>query len=123
MKRAYISHPIAGRNATQMETSERMGTDYVSLRLTSKDNSLWEVILPRNIDPWCTFYGEGVCPPGRRISGDRHTVPCYMRADLYQLLLCDAVVMTPGWQNSVGCGQELSAALAAGIPVHFMEEA
>lgn len=43
----------------------------------------------------------------------------YMGVDVMQLLLCDAVYMAKGWENSKGCKVEKFVAETYGIPVYF----
>jgi len=42
---------------------------------------------------------------------------CYLDTDIELLKLCDAVVLTPGWEISKGTEAEIREAKNAGIPV------
>lgn len=114
--KVYISHPIAGRTQVEIRDSEAEGMAFALAKLHS---SAWNVVLPRTIAPWCENSGD-VCPPGRRIPGDKHTIPCYLRADFQELLKCTDIVMTKGWQTSYGAAAELQLAVQAGLRIHFL---
>lgn len=43
----------------------------------------------------------------------------YMRADLKEMLDCDAVYALPCWKDSKGARIEVNLALSVGIPVYF----
>lgn len=122
--RAYISHYIAGRTEQEIKNVEAIGTLY-AIEALGLDSH--QIVLPRQITPWCLQSGDHdhlddavICQvPGRSIPGDDHTVPCYLRADFAELLRCDVVVMTPGWETSSGALAELQLAVHAGIRVEF----
>lgn len=116
--RAYISHYIAGRTEEEIKAAEAEGLAFANVVLGVP---LEGIVLPRRVLPWCTNSGNpnDTCPPGRRIPGDAHTIPCYLRADFLALLGCDAIVMTKGWETSYGAAAELQLAVQAGIAVHF----
>lgn len=46
----------------------------------------------------------------------------WLEGDLELLRRCDAVVMVPGWERSVGASKERQEALRLGIPVAFFPE-
>lgn len=115
--RVYISHPIAGRTEEEIRELENVAEGFA--------NGRWghhaQLTFPRKIEPWCSNLGikHKPCPPGRQLHGDDHTIPCYLRGDLAELLKCDEMVVAPGWQSSYGCMTEINLASAAGIPIHF----
>lgn len=43
----------------------------------------------------------------------------HMREDFKMLFDCNYILMSSGWEHSVGCRAELNAALACGIKVMF----
>jgi hypothetical protein len=119
--RVYISHAIAGRTEANIQAAEAWGSQFA--------NNKWKsptIVLPRRIYPWCitdiryAVEDNSCLVPGRlETPQSPHTVQCYLRADIEQLLKCDAIVMTPGWQSSSGCLFELSVAAQCGIQIHF----
>lgn len=114
--KVYISHPIAGKNWIDIGNFEASGIAYAMGQLNA---DIEDILLPRQIDPWCKAMDEPSCPPGRRIDGDEHTIPCYMRGDLLELIQCDAILMMPGWEQSAGCRDEINLAMICSIPIHF----
>lgn len=119
----YISHPIAGKTEKQKCDSEDAGLRYARHFLGAT-----QPILPRAIDPFCTINGqvrEDVEPkctiPGKVIPGDDHSVQCYMRGDIAEMLTCDAILVMPGWEASAGCRDEVNVAAMTGLPIHFFD--
>lgn len=51
-----------------------------------------------------------------RADGAEPTHDDWMRASLRRLCGADVIVLLPGWQDSEGCQDERSAAIAMGIP-------
>ena len=116
--RVYISHPIAGKGEADKVTCERAGAHYAEHTLKGSP------VLPRQIRPACTQgYGDQSLPgcgiPGKVLPGDDHSVQCYMRGDLLELLTCEAMVVMPGWEHSAGCRDEVNTAAMTGIAIHF----
>lgn len=120
----YISHPIAGMTEQQKAASEDAGTYYAKYILSG------DPVHPRKIPPYCTIGGQvrqevldatGCTIPGKVLPGDTHSVQCYMRGDIAEMLACDAILVMPGWQASAGCRDEVNVAAMCGIPVHFYD--
>lgn len=94
-KKCYISLPITGR-----------GLDEVRERIAELKRKLEE---------------KGFVPvsPFDRDIDFNATHEEHMREDFKMLLDCDYILMSSGWEYSVGCRAELNAALACGIKVMF----
>lgn len=119
--RIYISHPIAGKSEEEKVRSEKEGAYYAERMLNGSP------VLPRQIPPACDQgYGDqsldGCGIPGKVLPGDSHSVQCYMRGDIIEMLTCDAVLVMPGWEMSAGCRDEVNTAAMTGIPIHFYTE-
>lgn len=121
--RTYISHPIAGMSEAQKADSEARGAEFVQRHLGGI------AVLPRLIPAACEQgYGdrsvpEGMCGlPGKVIPGNPHSVQCYMRGDIMELLTCSAMLVMPGWEASAGCRDEVNVAAMCGIPILFYTE-
>lgn len=115
----YISHPIAGKTEQEKRDSEDAGRHYAERQLLASD-----VVLPRRIPPYCGSTSNPGYPipctiPGKVIPGDDHSVQCYMRGDIAEMLTCDAILVMPGWQASTGCRDEVNVAAMCGLPIHF----
>lgn len=63
--------------------------------------------------------GVDVVNPAEIEQPDPHSWTACMRADLKQLLDCDAIVMLPGWQHSTGANIEILLAKAIGCEVEY----
>lgn len=118
--RIYISHPIAGKTEEQKLESERAGAYYAERVLNGSP------VLPRQIPPYCGSTSNPGYPipctiPGKVIPGDDHSVQCYMRGDIAEMLTCDAILVMPGWQASAGCRDEVNVAAMCGLPIHFFD--
>lgn len=113
----YVSHPIAGISESQRALIQAIATTHVVEKMHG------EPILPLKIGPACGVQPD---PPntwcgieGRHIGDDPHSVQCYMRGDIAEMLTCDAVLVMPGWQQSAGCRDEVNVAAMCGVPVYF----
>lgn len=116
--KVYISHPIAGKTEGEKHRDEVDGRNYARSILGM------DAVLPRAIEPACAQgygdqSGEGCAIPGKVLPGDSHSVQCYMRGDIAEMLTCDAILVMPGWQASAGCRDEVNVAAMCGIPIHF----
>lgn len=94
-KKCYISLPITGRDL-----------DDVRERIAELKRKLQD----KGFVP--------VSPFDRDVDFDA-THEEHMREDFKMLLDCDYILMSSGWEHSVGCRAELNAALACGIKVMF----
>jgi len=108
----YVSHGIKGKTEDEIASDERRGKAWAE----------WlgyDALLPRTIE---VDQHEGrPCPAGPSAGEDAaHAHACYMRSDLIAMLQnADAILMMPGWEQSVGARAELNTALTCGIPVLF----
>lgn len=122
IRRIYVSHPIAGLSEEAKKELEERGKSFVRLLISDFARPAIAV-LPRTIAPACgveraAHTGPNQCTiPGRFIPGDVHSVQCYMRGDIAELLRCDGILMMTGWQQSAGCRDELNVAGMCGVPV------
>ena len=90
--RVYIAGPIAGKpNGNRAAFAAKS----LELRVAGHDT-----VNPHHVPPW---HHDGDCPEGLPAGeGGSHTAPCYMRADLAEMLTCDAIYLLPGWERSQG---------------------
>ncbi len=94
-KKCYISLPITGRDL-----------DEVRERIAELKRKLQD---------------KGYTPvsPFDRDVDFNSTHEEHMRVDFKMLFDCNYILMSSGWEHSVGCCAELNAALACGIKVMF----
>jgi hypothetical protein len=66
--------------------------------------------------------GWVVLSPAEHDNGTQgHSRSHYMRHDIQQLLMADAVFVLDGWETSAGARLEIAVAREIGLPVHFAE--
>lgn len=94
----YISIPITGHDLQEQQR-------------TAKDLS--ERIKSRGHDPVNPFD----TPLAPENMSAREQYAYYMGEDLKQLLVCDAIYMSPGWHISRGCMIERTAATYMGLTI------
>lgn len=106
----YVSGPIANKPMGNMAAFQ-FAVDVIETMFG------WECVNPHNIRP---IDHDGPCPPGP-VSPDTssHTGPCHLKADIAELLRCDAIVMLRDWEHSAGARLELMVAAQCGLPVYF----
>jgi hypothetical protein len=82
----------------------------------------YRVLDPHEIEPYC---GPAVFDKCQDVVRGRQPVPnglhswqCFLRADIRDMLDCDAVVMLAGWAGSQGAKLEFHVALSCGMPVY-----
>ena len=113
MLRVYISGAIAGRPEGNKEAFAAEGRWVASMDC--------QYVNPHTIPPWPR---SNECPEGYA-TNNGHSSACYLRADLKELLQCDAMLMLEGWHGSKGAALEREVAKMCGIPIfenraHFM---
>lgn len=103
----YCSGPIAGylqRNEPDFRATEQ------ALTLLGHD-----AVVPLDIAP---FTHVPPCPVGYASAGG-HSSACYLRSDLVVLLMCEAIYMMAGWQQSRGASLEHRVAVECGLRVFY----
>lgn len=99
MKKCYISIPIEGRGADEVEKEIK---------------KYKEILMARTFFP--------VSPFDRHMDFNaKHKQ--HMREDFKFLLDCNAIIMARNWEHSVWCRAEFNVALACGIEVIYTMDA
>lgn len=106
--RVYVSGPIKG-----MPDGNRREFAYRTAEIEADGNT---AVNPHTIDH--AHEGECIGPAITDREDDPHHYGCYLRADIIELLKCDAISLLPGWAGSLGAQTELSVAKACGIPMY-----
>jgi hypothetical protein len=96
----YVSGPITAANTWEQEINARIA-EVTAVTLMDHPVNLAPII-PHTMG---------------RFYGNRFTRTQYMEIDLALLRLCDGMILLPGWEDSIGCNDELAYAEANGIPV------
>lgn len=96
----YLSGPISGRDQALVRAS--FNRTEIDLRILG-----YEVINPLNI------HGP---------EEKNYTWAAYMIADLKAMIRCQAALMLPEWEKSLGARIERRMAMAAGIKVYYSIE-
>ena len=107
-KKIYISLPIAFQEDTVYQRNQE-AKDY----LWNKYCNLYKWVSPidsNHIDD------EAL---GNHLAIERTAY--YMGRDIEQIILCDAILMCPGWENSKGCKVEKFTAETYGKEVLYMK--
>lgn len=95
MKKMYISLPMKGQEHTIEERCRKI-QEYVDINYPGV-----ECVYPNNINQ---FFGEN-----KQIERD-HPYGWYIGEDIKLMFDCDCILMTKGWQKSLGCNIELDVA-------------
>lgn len=106
----YIAGPIKGkdnRNEDAFRVVERI--------INRAGHSC---IVPLDIIPYNHI---NKCPGNTSDAGEsaRHMSGCYMRADIQEMLACDAICLLDGWENSAGAKVEFLVAQACGLYIYY----
>lgn len=75
----------------------------------------------------CNPLDIAACRPGRTLpmcsssieGGVDHSWQCYLRYDLEKLVMCDEIVMLPGWEGSPGASVEHKVATMLGLEINY----
>lgn len=93
-ERVYLAGPITGH-----DLNERVA--YFATEKKQLEAQGYEVVNPLEVHPLGIPWEDA------------------LRADLRELVTCDAIYLTPGWEKSRGVQLELHVALALGLRVMF----
>ena len=106
MKKIYISLPIAiAEESVAKRYKESL--EYINKLESLKD---YEITGPINIHE---FDEHGLTTPRD------HDYAWYMGQDIENLLRCDAIFMSSGWEKSLGCRCELAVAKIYGLQIIY----
>jgi hypothetical protein len=122
--KVYVSGAIAGRPDGNKDAFFSECEWLLRLRhhdYPSGKDIRFAPVNPHMIEAWAH---EGECPEGYSV-GNGHSSCCWLRADLRELLQCDAMLMLEGWYGSKGAALERDVAKMCGIPIfenraHFL---
>ncbi len=91
---------------------------YISGPITNNPNHFSQFL-----EAFGKLWKDGYNPfnPCTIVLGDDATWADYMKADLHELLDCDAIYMLPGWQESRGAKIEHDLALSLGMVEIFLK--
>ena len=107
MKKIYISLPIAYQENTVKERN-LAAKEYLDINY--KDYEYVSPIDMNHLDDDAL---------GNHLELDRTAF--YMGRDIEQVILCDAILMCPGWENSKGCKVEKFTAEVYGKEILYMK--
>lgn len=105
----YVAGPIFGTGPSRNVEAFRSMAQIVQNQLCAT------AVVPHDIPP---IEHSGSCPEGIRSEGAEHNAPCYLRADIEQLVRCDGVALLAGWHLSRGTKAELDVAVACGLLIY-----
>lgn len=88
----YISIPITGKDEREQRAKAERYAKFI------------ELLGHEPVNPFCIDHGE------KKIGKENLTTGDYLGADIRELLKCDAIYLSPGWEQSNGCKLEKSAA-------------
>lgn len=121
----YISGPIMAPNPARPDglvTEELLGKrkrrfGEVATIIRRQVGSTTTVINPIDV-PACAdaTLGQPVC---EGFASGKHSWQCYLRYDLREVLMCNEVVMLPGWEGSPGANVEKSVAEMIGLKISY----
>lgn len=119
--RVYISGPISGKPNQNREAFESAA----SMLLRHKFVPVNPICIPptHKYGTPCTGNVVQRHPDDPISITDRHRYGCYMKADIRELLDCDAIMLLRGWNDSEGANTEVAVAQSCGIPFLRVERA
>lgn len=111
MLKVYMSGPI-NSPVSSGRTAEDHKAAFTDLKQWLKRNmGNWEVINPCEIGTTCL---DPDCGPF-----DGHDWNCWLKADLREMLTCDAILLLPEWEQSAGALLEANVAKAVGMTPYY----
>lgn len=110
--KVYIAGPIFGKPGRNLSLFRKVADQVMSQLLAIP-------VVPEDIKP---APHAGPCPPGRRSEGEMHNASCHLRADIAELVTCDAVALLPGWVDSLGARLEMDVASNCGLLLYRYDE-
>ncbi|MCH5167450.1 MAG: DUF4406 domain-containing protein [Erysipelotrichales bacterium] len=102
IKKIYVSLPMKDKEDT-IEDRVNLAIDYCERFLPDYD-----LVFPCNIEQ---FFGEN-----KTFERD-HPYGWYIGEDIKVEFECDAILMTPGWEDSLGCRIEYAIAKERGMEI------
>jgi hypothetical protein len=117
----YVSGPIMapenGDLPSRLTVERRkMKFNQVSKIIRDNESPLTLVINPLDIEA-CKESTTG--PTCGGVEDGKHSWQCFLRYDLEQLVMCDVVVMLPGWSDSPGANVEKKVAEMIGLEILY----
>lgn len=108
MNKIYISGPITGRPLEDCHIAFQTAAH----ELKRKG---YEIVNPLDVQ------GSGDCKRPEKCAEEvsKHEWLCWMRADIVEMMDCDAVYALGGWQGSKGARVEVGLADSLGIRVYY----
>lgn len=104
----YTSFPIASMEDHGVSAAKRLG------EMVKRHGGI--PLNPLDIKPW---EHPNVACPESYVTSNGHSAACYLRADIAEMLECDAVLLAQGCWDSIGCRAEMEVARVTGIPFYF----
>ena len=102
MNKIYVSLPMKGQEDTIEERCKRI-QEYADINYPGI-----ELVFPNNITQ---FFGDN-----KRFERD-HPYGWYIGEDIKLMFDCDTILMTKGWEQSLGCNIELDVAKRIGMTI------
>lgn len=104
--KVYIAGPIAGK-----PDGNRPAFAEAAERVRREGH---EPVNPWDIPP---DHNEDCCPgePPEHDPEGKHAYGCYLRADIVELMYCQAIMPLPGWEQSKGASTEVHVAMSLGL--------
>lgn len=111
--KVYISGPISGYDLDERRELFANAAKAVAAELEC------ETVNPMEVVPGCEYQ----CDPGQLSDAPPyiHTWKCWMKYDIIAMMVCDAIVMLPGWEDSNGARLERNIAASLNYKIYYMD--